>query len=433
MFPAPWLTGQHRLAIQQCHLAIATCPDSLHFAPWAPRPRIALCQPATTVRQLCRWMDHLPGLKRLSLRESPLSYNFNRARGLLANALLPLVLQGVSMRRLYRLDVLRIHLHGGDGEKLWTPMHDLLTMLQEYPLVAWHPTIQDLGPVLRNHPLQVELVLAAAPSREHDWTEMTARAEAIEATMRPDAGADGSSPWAGSAAVLAPGDEASLCPMVDAHTVTVARTRVEHQNIEHDRLLALQRRHEYIYGPSPRVIVANLEGLPHPHHDDDDNDEPEPLEEELARMLMDSPSPSPPRSGSSTPELEESFLGGAVAFCYPSLVEFTHWQMMSQVQQLMERFKAHHRPSCVPRVELERPLVTCQGACPVAAATWIPASDDLTTTILPVVDRALLASLRRELATEPCGYQLAVFQTQSPVDPPSFLCHCQPPPPPPPP
>ena len=467
MFPAPWLTDPVRLAIRECNIAIATCPDSLHFAPYSQQPRIALCQPATTVRQLCRWMDHLPALKSLSLRESPMSYNFNRAMGMLANALLPLVLQGVNPRRLYRLDVLRVHLHGGDGEKLWTPMHNLLTMIKDYPLFAWHPTIQDLGPVLRDHPLRVEVVLSAAPPREHDWTEMSARAVAIYQTMRPD-----SVTWPPDwstlkrAAVLTPGDEASLCPLVNNNTVTVARKIVEDQDIVQDRVQALQRRHEYIYGPAPRVIVAAL-GMLGDHLVDSEEEEfarmleedhesyspptastpsPEsfspptastPSPESSSNILFSSPppppaaSPSPPsRSDSSSPEPGDvaNTLGEASAFCYPSLVEFTHWQMMQEVQQLMERFKAHLNNNC-DHVELERPLVMCQGVCPVTAATWVP--EQGTTTILPPIDQVLLNRLRQELRTEPCGYQLAVFQTQSPVDPPSFLCHCRPPPPPP--
>ncbi|MCH1583202.1 MAG: hypothetical protein L7S63_08790 [Flavobacteriales bacterium] len=372
------------------------------------------------------------------------------------------------MRRLYRLNVLRLHLHGGDGEKLWTPMHDLLAMMQQYPLMAWHPRLFDLGPVVRDPPLTVELVLSAVPPREHDWTEMMARAVGIYQTMRPESDADGPPDWSTlvDAAVLAPGDEASLCPMVNANTVTLARTLVEHQNIVHDRVQALQRRHAYIYGPSPRVIVATLAVVggagedTDPLDDDDDvedlrldeghplddNDEAE-LEEEghassssssypsslppLASPSLDgSPPPPSPRSDSSTPETNH--LGEAVAFCYPGLDEFTHWHMMYEVQQLMERFKVHLNNNCAQAAsQLERPLVVCQGVCPVVAATSIPEHNDLTPTILPVVDFVLLNHLRQELRTDPCGYQLAVFQTQSPVDPPSFLCHCRPPPPPP--
>ena len=496
MFPTRWLADQHRLSIRQCNIGIATCPDSLHFAPFAPRPRISLCQPALTVRQLCRWVDHLPGLKCLSLRESPLSYNFNRARGLLANALLPLVLQGMSMRRLYRLDVLRVHLHGADGEKLWTPMHDLLSTLSEYPLVAWHPQIRDLGPVLRDRPLTVELVLSAPPPRQHDWTEMTARAVAVYQTMRPDTVTVAPPPdtdppldwpFLAQAAVLAPGDEANLCPMLNADTVAHARTLVAYQNIVHDRVQALQSQHRYIYGPSPRVIVSAL-GVQHwaaAGAAAEDNDEEELFDtlglEPMSRMsssspplsvsgwssssssttsphppglesipppsgLASSPPPPPPsppppprsRSVSGTPELDEHTLGEAVAFCYPPLAEFTRWQMMHEVQQMMDSFKVHLSNNC-PHVELERPLVVCQGDCPVAGATLVPASDppdnnwvpdnnSPTTTILPAVDLVMINQLRQALAAEPACYRLALFQTSSPVDPPSFLCHCRPPP-----
>ena len=466
MFPARWLADHHRLSIRACSIGISTCPDSLHFAPLAARPRISLCQPALTVRQLCRWVDHLPGLKSLSLRESPLSYNFNRARGLLANALLPLILQGMQMRRLYRLDVLRVHLHGADGEALWTPMQDLLSMLKEYPLVAWHPQIRDLGPVLRDHPLTVELVLSAPPPRQHDWTEVTARAVAVYQTMRPDTVAGPTTPdWTflAQAAVLAPGDEANLCPMLNADTVAHAHTLLAYQNIVHDRVQALQSQHRYIYGPSPRVVVAalggqhwtadsplvpvlvdrvdgesydtlGLEPSTSPPVLSPSSSSPPPLESPPNGLNppppSSSPPPPPPRSPSGTPELDEHTLGAAVAFCYPCLSEFTRWQMMHEVQQMMDSFKVHLVNNC-PHVELERPLVVCQGDCPVAAATSvsssIPPDDNSPTTILPTVDLVLLNHLRQELATEPSTYQLAVFQTSLPVDPPSFLCHCQPP------
>ena len=457
MFPARWLADHHRLEIRQTNIGIATCPDSLHFAPFALRPRIALCQPALTVRQLRRWVDHLPGLKSLSLRESPLSYNFNRARGLLANALLPLVLQGMQMRRLYRLDVLRVHLHGADGEALWTPMQDLLSMLAEYPLVAWHPQIRDLGPVLRDRPLAVELVLSAPPPRQHDWTEMTARAVAVYQTMRPDTVAGPITPdwpWLAQAAVLAPGDEVNLCPMLNAETVGLARTLV-HQDIVHERVQALQSQHRYIYGPSPRVVVAALGVRPYATHEDspllDESDDTlgppsasppllssssslsaSPSHHQSPPPLPPSPPPPPARSPSGTPDLDEQSLGEAVAFCYPSLPEFTRWQMMHEVQQMMDSFKVHLENNC-PHVGLERPLVVCQGHCPVAAATSVPTTDTTRadhqwpTTILPAVDLALLNQLRQELATESSSYQLAVFQTSSPADPPSFLCHCRPP------
>ena len=235
------------------------------------------------------------------------------------------------------------------------------------------------------------------------------------------------------AAVLTPGDKANLCPMVNASTV--ARYRPVHQNVEHDRLRVLTRRHEYIYGPSPPTVMASLQGLLLQHQH-----QPHALEEELARMLVeDSPSPrhtpppsTPPRSDSSTPEPLETTLGDAVAFCYPDLVEFTHWQMLHEVQQLMDRFKAHLANN-VQLEQLERPLLACRGVCPAAvSATSIPEDSTVRPTTLSLLDCMLLYQLRQSLATEPGGYQLVLYETQSVVEPPGFLCHCQPTPTPPP-
>ena len=166
-YPDTWIAPEYLgETVKHLNVAVQVCPNTLNFSMYPPRPMVSICDPAVSSRQLSCLLSRLPSLTTFALRESPQPYQYNRALGLLSNALLPLVLSGVGLHRLVKLKTLRLACHGG-GNGIWTPMLDLIQLLQCYPL---YNVVAPLGdscaapeePAPRS--LILELMLPASPT-----------------------------------------------------------------------------------------------------------------------------------------------------------------------------------------------------------------------------------------------------------------------------
>ena len=171
-YPDAWIAPEYLGAtVEHLNVAMRVCPNTLDFTMYPPRPQVSICDPALSSRQLTCLLSRLPSLTTFSLRESPQLYQYNRALGLLSNALLPMVLHGVSLRQLFKLKTLRLACHGG-GNGIWTPMLDLCQLLHCYPLynvVAPHDSCAAPEEVSSPRSLTLELMLPASPA-PRDWS-----------------------------------------------------------------------------------------------------------------------------------------------------------------------------------------------------------------------------------------------------------------------